>query len=120
MNSVHLMGRITKDIELRHTQSDMAFISFIIAVNRPTKDSKADFISCKAFGKTAEFINKYFSKGNQIALDGKLQSGSYEKDGRKVFTLDVVVESVFFTGTKKDNQYQALEAQGNDELPWEI
>jgi single-strand DNA-binding protein len=98
MNSCHFIGRLTKDIELRYTNTEIAVTSFILAVNRQFKkegeERQADFLSCKAFGKTAEFMGKYFSKGRQVGIDGRIQTGSYEKDGVKIYTTDVIVEKV--------------------------
>ena len=105
MNKVLLLGRLTKDIELRYSQSGVAFASFTLAV--PRKFSKegekkqSDFISCKVFGKTAEFMSKYLAKGSQIAIEGRLQTGSYEKDGVKHYTTDVMIESIDFADSKK-------------------
>lgn len=118
MNSVQLLGRITKDIELKKTLTDTSFISFSVAINRPTKEPKADFITCKAYGKTADFISKYFSKGQQIALNGHIQTNYYEKDGRNIYTTDVIVQSVFFAGNKKETQIEILNELENEDLPW--
>jgi single-strand DNA-binding protein len=102
------MGRLTKDVELRHGNNGMAFASFTLAVNRAYKkegeERQADFISCKAFGKTAEFLNNYFAKGSLVAIEGHIQTGSYEKDGTKVYTTDVIVDKVHFTGGKSNGQ----------------
>lgn len=106
MNNVVLIGRLTKDPEVRYTsgENSMAVANFNIAVSRQGKDDKADFPHCIAFGKTAEFIEKYFSKGKQIALTGRIQTGSYEnKDGAKVYTTDVIVDRVEFVGSKNDS-----------------
>jgi single-strand DNA-binding protein len=106
MNSVHIIGRLTKDIELKYGNSRAAYCSFTLAVNRQFKkqgeERQADFISCKAFGKTAEFMSNHFSKGSQIAIDGRIQTGSYEKDGQKVYTFDIIVEQIYFAESKKE------------------
>jgi single-strand DNA-binding protein len=100
MNSVMLLGRLTKDIELREGKT--AFASFTIAVDRRfSKDKESDFINCKAFGKTAENMAKFFSKGDLLVLEGRIQTGSYEKDGKKVYTTDVIVDNFNFTASKK-------------------
>lgn len=109
MNLVTLMGRITKDLDLKTSQSGSSFMSFTIAINRAfTKqgeEKQTDFISCKAFGKTAENIAKFFSKGSLIAIEGRIQTGSYsDKEGKKVYTTDVMVSGFHFTGEKKDKQ----------------
>ena len=100
MNKVILLGRLTKDPDERKS-GEMTITRFSVAVDRRTKDGQtADFPSCVAFGKTAEFISKYFHKGMRIALDGHIQTGSYEKDGVKVYTTDVVVEKAEFAESK--------------------
>ena len=106
MNKTILMGRITKDIELRQTQSGTAVASFTIAVNRRfTKEGQqnADFINCVAWKQQAEFISKHFGKGRMIGIVGNLQSRSWEgQDGKKQYATDVVVDEVYFTGEKKE------------------
>lgn len=104
MNRAILTGRLTKDVVL----SDKGVAKFTVASQRSFKNSEgkydADFILCTAFGKTAEFISKYFSKGSQICVEGRINTGSYtNKDGNKVFTTDVAVEKVEFMGSKADN-----------------
>lgn len=105
MNKVILIGRLTKNPELKKNENAL-IVNFTIAVNRnfKNKDGKydADFISCTAFKNTAEFINKYFIKGSQIALSGKIQTRNYDaQDGSKRYVTEVVVENVEFTGEKK-------------------
>ena len=95
MNQVILMGRLTKDPEIKYTQGDnaMAIAKYNLAVDR-MKKGEADFISCIAFGKSAEFAEKYLHKGTKIAVTGRIQTGSYtNKDGQKVYTTDVIVSS---------------------------
>lgn len=129
MNNVNLMGRICKDVEVKQSQSGTAHLSFTLAVTREYKkegeERQSDFISCKAFGKTAEFIGKYFGKGSMVAVSGKIQTGSYDnKDGVKVYTTDIFVDKVYFTGEKKaDSKGDAFESVGElvdteDELPF--
>lgn len=108
MNKVELVGRLTRDVDLRQSTGDesIAIARFSIAVNRKKKD-EADFISCVAFGKTAEVLEKYFSKGSRIALAGRIQTGSYtNKEGAKVYTTDVVVEDFDFIDTKSEQPAQ--------------
>ena len=103
MNKVQLVGRLTKDAEVRYSQGDsqMAIARFTVAVDRRGKNNEADFISCVAFGKTAEFIEKYFSKGNRIGICGHIQTGSYtDKDNKKVYTTDVVADEAEFVESK--------------------
>lgn len=107
MNSVQLLGRLTRDPDVRYTDSGSTIARFSLAVDRRFKQEggeTADFINCIAFGKTAEFIEKYFTKGLKIALNGRIQTGSYaNKDNVKVFTTDVVVENVEFAESKNNN-----------------
>lgn len=107
MNKVILMGRLTRDPEVRYTQGEnpMAIARYSLAVNRITKQQEgqpsADFPNILAFGKMAEFAEKYLHKGTKIALVGRLQTGSYtNKDGVKVYTTEVVVESQEFAESK--------------------
>jgi single-strand DNA-binding protein len=109
MNLVALLGRTTKDLELKYSQSGTAVVKFTLAVNRAYKkqgeERQTDFISCIAFGKTAETLGKYVDKGRQIAIQGKIQTGSYVKDdGTKVYTTDIVVDSFFFADSKQGGQ----------------
>lgn len=115
MNKCILMGRLTRDPEIRYTQGDnsMAVMKFTLAVDRRAKkDAKqeADFITCAAFGKTAEVIDKYCSKGSKIAVSGRIQTGSYtNKDGNKVYTTDVMVEEFDFCEGRKDSATKSEE-----------
>ena len=109
MNSVQLLGRLTKDVELRYSQGGTAFCSFTLAVPRKyKKDNMPDcnFINCKSFGKTAEFMGKYLSKGRQIVVSGSIDTGSYEKEGKRIFTTDVMVNEVNFADGKKEETAQ--------------
>lgn len=117
MNKVILLGRLTKDPEVRYA-GDTAIARFNIAVDRRYKKEggqTADFPNCVAFGKTAEFVNKYFKKGMKIALEGRLQTGHYtDKDGKEVYTTDVIAEAVEFAESKQtaqptDNQQEAID-----------
>lgn len=109
MNKVILMGRLTKDSETRYGGANNTAVSrFTLAVDRRFKregdEQTADFISCVAFGKTAEFIEKYGKKGTKFVVEGRIQTGSYtNKDGQKVYTTDVAVESVEFAESKSNN-----------------
>lgn len=112
INSVNLTGRLTRDPELRVSQSDIAIGNFTLAVNRNFTDRngerQADFINCVAFKKTAELLKQYVSKGSQIGVTGRLQSRSYEnKEGQRVYVTEVVVENLVFLDTKSDNAQQS-------------
>lgn len=104
MNSVQLTGRLTNDPEIIYGNNGSTVAKFSLAVNRRYKQEgqpDADFIRCVAFGRTAEFIEKYFTKGRKMDLNGRIQTGSYTKeDGTKVFTTEVVVENVEFGESK--------------------
>ena len=105
MNSVSLIGRVARDPEVRYTNSEnaMAIAKFTLAVDRRfnKEQQSADFISCVAFGKTAEHIEKYWHKGMKMGATGRIQTGSYtNRDGQKVYTTDVVVEQVEFCESK--------------------
>ena len=107
MNKVIIIGRLTRDPEIKYTTGENATATarFSLAVNRRFKNKEgnydADFINCVAFGKTAEFIEKYFTKGMAIGITGRIQTGSYtNKEGQKVYTTDVVVEETEFVESK--------------------
>ena len=100
MNSTILIGRLVKDPETRYTGEQMAIATFTLAVDRPKKKDKekeADFIRCTAFGKTAENIERFMSKGKMMAVQGNIRTGKYDKeDGTTVYTTDVVANQVQF------------------------
>ena len=100
MNKVILMGRLTREPELRQTPNGTTIVKFGIAVKRRFAQDQADFLNCSAWGKTAEFVNRFFHRGNMIAIVGRIETGNYQKDGRTVYTTDIVAEEVFFTGEK--------------------
>lgn len=107
MNKVILMGRLVKDPEIRYTQGDSAtcIAKYTLAVDRKFKrqndEQTADFISCIAFGKSGEFVEKYCQKGTKLAITGRVQTGSYtNKDGQKVYTTDVIAEEQEFAESK--------------------
>lgn len=110
MNKVILMGRITRDAEIRYTQGEKstAIARFSLAVDRRFKrdndEQNTDFISCMAFGKIAEFLEKFGRKGTKFVVEGRIQTGSYNnKDGQKVYTTDVVVENIEFAESKNSS-----------------
>lgn len=103
MNMVCLMGRLTRDPEVRASQSGLTIASYTLAVDRRFKrdgEPSADFIRCKAFGKTAEFAERHFRKGVKIAVSGRIETGSYEGKNGKVFTTDIIVDSQEFCESK--------------------
>ena len=110
MNKVILMGRLTRDPEVRYAQGEnsMAIARFTLAVDRRFKrdgsDQTADFISCVAFGKTAEFCERYTHQGTKLVVEGRIQTGSYtNKDGNRVYTTEVVVENTEFAESKNSS-----------------
>lgn len=109
MNKVILIGRLTNAPEVKYTQSNTCTTRYTLAVNRGFKKEghpDADFIRCLAFGKTGEFANKYLQKGMKIAVEGRIQTGSYEKDGVKQYTTEIVVENQEFCESKA-SQYES-------------
>lgn len=108
MNKVILQGRLTRDVELSYTKSSLARATFSLAVSRRFKregEPDADFINCVAFGKIAENISRFFSKGRMILIDGHIQCGSYtNKNGVKIPTTNIMLENFYFTGEKKQEQ----------------
>ena len=123
MNFVALVGRLTKDPEIRWTQGQnpLCVASFSVAVDRRVRrdgnQQAADFPNCVAFGKTAEFLEKYFSKGMRIGLTGRIQTRSYDgRDGRKVYVTEVVAENVEFVESKTARVQGAAPANIPDEI----
>ena len=116
MNKIIIKGRITKELEVKYTQtSNTAVVNFTVAVNRDFvkqgEERQTDFINCVAYSKTAEFISKYFSKGQEILLTGRLQNRSWNDDqGQKHYVTEIIVENVEFCGSKKE-QAEAKEEQ---------
>ena len=110
MNKVILMGRLTRDAEVRYSQGDAstAVARFSLAVDRRFKrdgDQSTDFINCVAFGKTAEFFERFGRKGTKFVTEGRIQTGSYtNKDGQRVYTTDIVVENVEFAESKSSSE----------------
>ena len=110
MNSVVLIGRLTKDPDMRYTSgTQMAVCSFSLAVDRPVRqgeEKKADFPRVTCFGKTAEMCDRYLSKGRQIGVTGRIQTGSYkDKDGKTVYTTDVIADRIEFLGGEKKEEH---------------
>ena len=111
MNRVIIQGRITKDVELRHTQTGTAIAKLNVAVRRKLKNKEgkydSDFVNCIAYNQLGETISKYFKKGNRIAIEGRLQSGSYtNQKGDKIYTTDVVIDEVEFIDEKPKEETQ--------------
>jgi len=134
MNKVILTGRLTRDPEVRYTQSDnpTAIARYALAVERRFKkdaDQTVDFINCVAFGKSGEFAEKYLRKGTKIVITGRIQTGSYtNKDGAKVYTTDVIIEEHEFCESKNSGSgsssttdsdgFMSIPDDINEELPF--
>lgn len=130
INTVTLVGRLTKDPELRYTQTGKGVATFTLAVTRPFKnqngDYEADFINCQAWGKTAENLANYMRKGNKVGVVGRIQTRNYENNqGQKVYVTEVVAEQVTFIESKNEQpkQQQSQEPIGEpvdiqDDLPF--
>jgi single-strand DNA-binding protein len=132
MNKVILLGNLTRDVEVKFTSGDnpLAIGRFTIAVTRPYqkgKDKESDFINCVSFGKTAENIGKYFSKGNKIAVSGRLQISSYtDSNGQKRYSTDVVVEDFDFCASASASSSNSpapankadISDMGSEDLPF--
>lgn len=118
INRVVLVGRLTKDPEMRVSQNNIAVTTFTLAVNRPftskNGSNEADFINCITFRKQAENVSQYLSKGSLAGIDGRIQSRNYEnKEGQRVYVTEVVCESVQFLEPKKNNQNNTNQGNNN-------
>lgn len=134
MNKIELLGRLTKDVDVRYTASTNAMVvTFSVAVNRrfakQGEERQTDFFNIVAYGKTAEFISKYFSKGQSIAIIGRIQNNNYEKDGKKIYHDQIIAEEIYFAGGNKtdkeeiqqeETQFEPVQADWitNDDLPF--
>jgi len=124
------MGRLTKEPEVRYTQtSNIMVTNFILAINRRfvknSEEKKADFINIVTFGKTAEFVSKYFKKGQQVAVCGRIENRNYQDSkGQKKYVIEVIAEEVYFAEHKKDESlgnaenFQYPEFSNDDDLPF--
>jgi len=119
VNSVNLIGRLTRDVEIRYTPNNGTPVSrFTIAVNRINKD-EADFISCVAFGKTAENLANYMRKGNQIAVSGSIRTRNYENnEGKRVYVTEVIANRVMFLERKKEDSEIERDQFHNEPEPY--
>lgn len=122
MNKVVLLGRLTRDPEIR-ISGETTVVRYTLAVNRRFRrdnDPEADFINCVAFGKNGEFAEKYLHQGTKIAVSGRIQTGSYEKDGVKHYITDVIVEEHDFAGNKTEqpqNNVTTTDSNGFMSIP---
>ena len=119
MNKVMINGRLTREPEIRNA-GEMKLAKFTVAVQRGYKKDEADFIGCTAFGKTAEFLENYTSKGDPVLIEGHIQTGSYNnKDGKKVYTTDVIVDRLEKLPTVKKEASEWSDALEDEGLPFE-
>jgi single-strand DNA-binding protein len=116
VNSVILTGNLTKDPELKYGASGGAYTRFTLAVSREFKKGETDFISCTAFGKTAELIGEYLRKGSKCGVQGRLQQDSYEKDGQKVSKTGVIVDRIEFLSSKQEQEIKFSKIDGEDDF----
>lgn len=115
LNSIQIMGRIAKDIELRSTPTGKKVVSFSIACEKDTKDREAEFFEIVAWENTAEFIHNYFAKGKLIVIDGRLQSRSFEdKQGNKRRVNEILAKSAYFCGSKNDDSSKGRESKNGE------
>lgn len=117
-NFVILKGRTTKDIELKYSQNNVAMANFSLAVNRryvkEGEERQTDFINCQIFGKTAKTFSTYVKKGNEVMIQGRIQTRNYDdKDGKKVYVTEVIVENFEFCGSKQSNTNDGEEPNVN-------
>lgn len=116
MNKIFLSGNLTRDVEL-YNGTNTAVAKTGIAVNRRAKD-EVDFFNLVAFGKTAEFMSKYFGRGSKVLIEGRLQTSTYEKDGVKRTATDVIVEQIEFAGGKRDTRDKDFGGEPVDDTPF--
>jgi single-strand DNA-binding protein len=114
MNKTVLIGRLTRDPEVKTTQSQIEFCSFTVAVDRSYKDAsgekQTDFISCVAWRQKAKLLGQYFHKGSRIGIIGSIQTRTYDdKDGKKVYVTEIAVDDIEFIDAKKDDEYAKVE-----------
>ena len=118
MNTVQLLGRIGKSPEIRYAQSGTAVCNFSLATSEKVKgEDKTQWHRLVAFGKTAELIEKYCNKGDQLAVEGKIQYGSYEKDGQTIYTTDILVNRIHFVSSKSKFSQEPQDRQGQGYNP---
>ena len=118
-NVVSLVGRLTREPEVRYTQNQNAICKFTLAVDRMNKEKEADFPSCVAFGKTAELLGRYCTKGSRIVVNGNIRTGSYEnKEGQKVYTTDVYVDSMSIIDFKDSKKAEFVPYEDDEKLPF--
>lgn len=121
MNKFQFMGRLTKDVEIKYTSGTNTQVSlFTLAVNRryveQGKERETDFFNLTSFGKTAEFIGKYFKKGQQVLVEGRIQNRTYENDGQKRYITDFIVEQCYFADSNKNTKDETAQSTLEDDF----
>lgn len=122
LNKTILMGRLTRDPELRYTQSNIPVVSFTLAVDRGLRNATegqqtVDYINCVAWRGTAEFVSRWFRKGQLVAVSGKIQSRNYtDKDGNNRTAVEIVADEVFFAESKKDTKQEFTQSETTAEV----
>lgn len=125
MNNFNGLGRLTRDVDLRYSQSGTAVGNFTLAINRPFKNKNtneydADFINCVVFGKQAETLAQYVKRGNQVAIGGRVQTRTYEnKEGKTVYVTEVVVENFTFVESSRQQSGNSGQLESQQESPFE-
>ena len=124
MNKVVLVGRLTKDVELRTTPQGVSVCSFTVAVNRRFKNAngeyEADFINCVAWRQTAEFLSRYFSKGRMVGISGSIQTRSWEKDGERRYATEVLAEEAYFVDSKSSDSNSGSRASDDSDAGFSV
>ena len=116
INSVILIGNLTRDPELKYGASGGAYTRFTLAVSREFKKDETDFISCTAFGKTAELIGEYLRKGSKCGVQGRIQQDTYEKDGQKQSKTGVIVDRIEFLSSKQEQEMKFKKIDDEEDL----
>lgn len=120
MNKIIIKGRLTGDPKLKQTTTGTSVCDFTVAVNRRFNKDETDFLNCQAWKNTAEFVNHYFTKGQEILLDGELHIEKYEKDGEAKYITKIVVNNVEFCGSKGDVKEKEEKSKANEFIPVDV
>lgn len=110
MNKSVITGRTVKELELRKTQGGTSVIRFTLAVDRRKKDDGTDFIQCVAYGKVAELMDRYVRKGHKVGIIGHIQTGRYDKEGKTIYTTEVIVDELEFLEKKQSDDFTPVES----------
>ena len=123
MNKFIGIGALTKAVEVRYTKNELKVANFTLAINREVKNKEgnydADYINCVAYGNQADLVSKYLDKGSKVSVEGHIQTGSYEKDGKKIYTTDIVVEKLTFLEKKQETTQTEIVQKAMSDNPYE-